>query len=90
MSGVLYHRHAVKYLSRMPEDRKHQIKSVLSEVARLEDPLTHHHVKVMAGEWAGCFRLRIGNYRAIFRLVERDEGKFLEILQVGPRGDIYG
>ena len=39
----------------------------------------------MHGEWQGCYRLRIGEYRVIFRTIE--EG--LEILTVGHRSDVY-
>ncbi len=54
MREILYHRHAVRYLKRMPEDRKDQVK------------------------------LRVGGYRLIFRVAEN-----IEVLHVGPRGDIY-
>jgi mRNA interferase RelE/StbE len=37
------------------------------------------------GEWDGCYRLRIGDYRVIFRYIE--DG--LEILALGHRSEIY-
>jgi mRNA interferase RelE/StbE len=37
------------------------------------------------GEWDGCYRLRIGEYRVIFRYIEQG----LEILAVGHRSDVY-
>jgi hypothetical protein len=39
----------------------------------------------MHGEWQGCYRLRVGEYRVIFRYIE--DG--LEILTVGHRSDVY-
>jgi mRNA-degrading endonuclease RelE of RelBE toxin-antitoxin system len=37
------------------------------------------------GEWKGCFRLRTGDYRMIFRPIP--EG--LEIIAMGHRSEIY-
>jgi mRNA interferase RelE/StbE len=42
-------------------------------------------VEPMCGEWQGCYRLRVGEYRVIFRYIE--DG--LEILAVGHRSDVY-
>jgi len=39
----------------------------------------------MQGEWEGCYRLRVGDYRVIFRYI--DDG--LEILTAGHRSDVY-
>ncbi len=90
MREILYHRHALRYLRRMPEDRKAQVKSALTEVAALPEPLAHPNVQAMTGEWSGCLRLRVGGYRAIFRCVTREGMPSLEVLQIGPRGDVYG
>ena len=67
MREVVYHRHAVRYLRKMPLDRKDQVKQAFSEVAKLVDPLEHPNVRAMTGEWSGCLRLRVGSYRAIFQ-----------------------
>ena len=64
MRDVLYHRNAVRYMRRMPADRKEQVKAVIEELSALEDLLAHPNVKSMSGEWRGCLRLRIGSYRA--------------------------
>ena len=90
MREILYHRHAVRYLRRMPTDRKEQIKTALAEVASLADPLSHPNVLAMTGEWKGCLRIRVGTYRVIFRCGEGDGVSTMEVLQVGPRGDVYG
>jgi mRNA-degrading endonuclease RelE of RelBE toxin-antitoxin system len=42
-------------------------------------------VEPLHGEWHACFRLRVGDYRIIFRNVS--EG--IQILAVGHRSDIY-
>ncbi|MDB4265374.1 type II toxin-antitoxin system RelE/ParE family toxin [bacterium] len=89
MRDIVYHRRAVRYLRRMPANRKEQAKVAIAEVSAFDDPSTHPNVKPMKGDWEGCYRIRIGSYRAIYRLAERDEGETMEVLQVGPRGDVY-
>lgn len=42
-------------------------------------------VEPMRGEWQGSYRLRVGEYRVIFRYIE----DALEILTVGHRSDVY-
>jgi mRNA-degrading endonuclease RelE of RelBE toxin-antitoxin system len=84
MREVFYHRHAVRYLKRMPVDRKEQVKAAIAEVAAFSDVLVHPAVKSMRGEWDGCLLLRVGGYRVIFRISEN-----MEVLHVGPRGDVY-
>ena len=89
MREIVYHRRAVRYLRRMPANRKEQVKAAIAEVAALDDPSAHQNVKPMKSDWEGCHRIRIGSYRAIYRLTEREEGEIMEVLQVGPRGDVY-
>ncbi len=89
MREVLYHRNAVRYLRRMPLDRKDQLKGAIDQLASTEDPVMHPNVKAMAGDWSGCHRLRIGQYRAVFRLVAVDGHETLQVLQVGSRGNVY-
>jgi mRNA-degrading endonuclease RelE of RelBE toxin-antitoxin system len=74
----------------MPEDRKIQVKAALAEAAALPDPLAHPQVLAMTGDWKGCLRIRVGTYRAIFQCLDRDGVPTMEVLQVGPRGDVYG
>jgi len=42
-------------------------------------------VEPMHGEWRGCYRLRVGEYRVVFRYIA--DG--LEILAVGHRSSVY-
>lgn len=89
MRCVEYHRNARRYLRKMPVDRKEKIKAVIAEIALLEDPLSHRNVSQLGGEWAGCYRARIGGYRVIFHIVDGEIIDILEVLQVGARGDVY-
>lgn len=90
MRAIAYHRKAQRYMRKMPPGRKEQLKAAVREVAALEDPLTHPNVRLMRGSREDCMRLRVGEYRAIFHLVEDDpQPEILEVLAVSPRGDIY-
>jgi len=90
MRPIVLHRNAARYLRRMPADRRAQMETALREVAAAEDPPALPNVKRMSGEWSGCARLRVGRYRAIFHLVDIENVETLEVLAIGPRGDIYG
>ena len=89
MRELLYHRNAVRYLRRMPTDRKEQVKGAIGQLASAEDPFMHPNVKAMADDWSGCHRLRIGQYRAVFRIAVIDGHETLQVLQVGPRGNVH-
>jgi mRNA-degrading endonuclease RelE of RelBE toxin-antitoxin system len=89
MRPIDLHRNAASYLRRMPADRRIQMETALREVAAAEDPLALPNVQHMSGEWSGCARLRVGRYRAIFHLVDLENVETLEVLAIGPRGDIY-
>ena len=77
----------------MPRDRQTQMRAALQAVAALPDPASSPNVSPMSGEWAECHRLRVGSYRAILRVIppelpEAPEGT-LDVLVIGPRGDVY-
>ena len=44
-------------------------------------------IKPMEGYSDGRMRLRIGGYRVVFKLIE--DGKLLQVIDIGLRGDIY-
>jgi len=88
MREVLLHRRAERYLRRMPKARQAQMVAVIEEVAATDEVSRHPRVRSMTGK-DGWYRLRVGDYRAVFQ--PREEGT-LEILYVdyiGPRGDAY-
>ena len=64
MTQVIVHRHAVKYLNRLPQENKNRIKEILGELE--DNPLGQSNVKHMVGEWAGYHRIRVGKFRIIF------------------------
>ena len=51
MSHVIVHRHAAKYLKRLPKETKDRIKDILKQLEN--NPLKYSGIKQMFGEWAG-------------------------------------
>jgi len=85
MPKLLVHKRAARYIERMDARIKAQLAAKLEELAR--NPGAMPGVKPMAGEWAGFFRLRHGNWRVIY-LHDRTNDTII-IAHVGPRGDVY-
>lgn len=88
-------RRALRSMRRIPKDRAGKIIASLEELRALQVPMTHHNVKAMKGDWVGYSRLRIGSYRAIFKLNPDPEAEsesellLISVMAVGPRGDVY-
>ncbi len=61
MSKVIVHRHAAKYLKRLPSATKQRIKNILVQLEK--NPLDQPGVKHMVGEWAGYHRIRADKLR---------------------------
>lgn len=90
MWALSLHRHAGAYLKRMPADRKAQVVTALKALCSSEHPARHPQVKAMHGQWAGLHRLRVGSFRVVFRIAVFEEGAgTVDVLEIGPRGDIY-
>ena len=79
---ILYLRKNVtKYLDRLNEPYKSLITNAL---VNLEEEPPKGDIKPMAGQ-PGRFRLRIGNYRALFHI----KNNYIVISHIGPRGQVY-
>ena len=46
-----------------------------------------HNIKALKGEYSGKFRLRVGNYRVIFRIVKNEV--VIIIIRIGHRKEVY-
>jgi len=84
MSKVIVHRHAAKYLQRLPGKSKDRIKTVLKQLAH--NPLGHPDVIDMVGEWAGYHRIRVGKLRITLWFDEKENVVYVD--HIGPRGDV--
>jgi mRNA interferase RelE/StbE len=85
MSKVIVHRHAAKYLKRLPRDIKQRIKNILVQLE--QNPLDQPGIKHMAGEWDGYHRIRAGKLRIIYWFDEKKDVVYVD--HIGPRGDVY-
>ena len=85
MSQVIIHRHAAKYLERLPKDTKQRIKSILMQLEQV--PLSLPGSKHMVGEWAGYHRIRYGKLRIIYWFDEKEDIVYVD--HIGSRGDVY-
>lgn len=59
---------ALRELGRLPANVAERLLNALERLAQW--PEHHADVKQLAGEWAGFFRLRVGDYRLIFDVDE--------------------
>lgn len=61
---------------------------VFAEIAEVKENIRFHDVKKFQSKnYDDIFRLRIGGYRAIFRII--DDELLVYIFDIGARGDIY-
>lgn len=77
----------------MPQNRVVQVLDAIDELAAMDDPSEHHNVNLMQGKWADRYRLRVGEYRVIFKLLDQDDEPptlLIYVSHIGTRGDIYG
>ncbi len=77
--GIVYTRHAVKALKRIPRDRKD---AILAKIAALAAG-ARADVVPLTGQPG--YRLRVGRYRVIFRRA----GDTIEIIDIDVRGSVY-
>ncbi len=83
MKPVTYTRAALKALRKMPVDAAERLIGKIEQYAA--DPAAQaNNVTVLKGR-AGI-RLRVGDWRVIMN----DDGVVLAVLDIGPRGSIYG
>ncbi|WP_338466544.1 type II toxin-antitoxin system RelE/ParE family toxin [Novosphingobium sp. ZN18A2] len=83
MKPVTYTRAALKTLRRMPADVAERIIGKIEQYAAAPASQANN-VTVLKGREG--IRLRVGDWRVIMN----DDGVVLAVLDIGPRGSIYG
>lgn len=83
---VKYSKAAEKFLKKNREIglRFHK---AFTELSQDKDRAFDYDIKKFASAYDNVFRLRIGKYRAVFRVVE--EELQVQVFDIGARGDIY-
>lgn len=75
---------ALKAMLKMPKREREQMRERLVAIAAAPDS-RHTSVVAMQGEPAGRLRVRQGDWRAVFRVVDGD----VVVLAVGHRREVY-
>jgi mRNA interferase RelE/StbE len=83
MHEIVYKKKAIKSLTRIPAVIAAKFKAAFYSIADSQAD----HLDIKALEGLSGFRLRIGNYRAIYEI---DNGRLIvTVFNIGSRGDIY-
>jgi mRNA interferase RelE/StbE len=80
---IVVHKRVAAYLQRLPEMQRERIKAAIRSLEN--NPTNVAHVKPMLGEWAGYWRLRIGDWRVIYWV----NTVTIYVDYIGSRGDVY-
>lgn len=83
---IEYSKIAVKALQRMDEPLRNRIHDA---ILGLTETPPRGDIKPLKGKPIGCYRLRVGGYRVIYRYDDRGAMIVLYVIDVGTRGDIY-
>lgn len=83
--SVEYTTTALKQLKKLDRSPARRIVAYLDEVSALDDP--RDRGKGLAGERAGLWRYRVGDYRVLCEL--RDSDLVIVALVLGRRRDVY-
>ncbi len=78
---------ALKFLEKHPMEKKKFLEIFKEMSTNYEDAVNKYDIKQMQGISAETYRLRLGKYRAIYRLY--NDVLVIFILDIGSRGDIY-
>lgn len=78
---VSLHKAAVKYLAKLNPDDRERFRVAFDD---LEKEPPEGDITSLSGRH-GEFRLRVGNYRALFRFKEN----FIFVTHIEPRGEVY-
>ena len=78
-------RHVQRQLMRLPRNLRTRLQNAM---LRLEQNPRPPNAKPLRGNLMGVWRLRIGGYRILYEI--DDANRVVLIIDVGPRGSIYG
>lgn len=86
MYRVSYLDEAIKELSRLDKPIQRILKEKIDLLAKSPEVLKNN-IKALKGEYNGKYRLRVGQYRIIYRL--EHEIITITIIRIGHRKEIY-
>ena len=83
---IRYSKSAVKAINRMDKATKARVRA---GILGLTQKPPQGDIKPLQGYSDGRYRLRVGQYRVIYRFGRDGEMEILHIMDIGSRGDIY-
>ena len=86
MYAVEYLAEAVKELASLERPMQRLIKEKIDKLAQNPETLKNN-IKALKGEHSGKYRLRVGDYRIIYRL--QNEIITITIIRIGHRKEVY-
>ncbi len=86
MFKIEFIREAYEEFKRLDRPVQELIKEKLDVLARNPEAL-RNNIKPLKGKYSGLYRLKVGNYRVIYRIYK--EKLFILIVRIGHRKDIY-
>ena len=78
---------ALKFLEKHPVEKKKFLEIFKEMSTDYDNAINKYDIKQMQGVSAETYRLRLGKYRAIYRLY--NDVLVIFVLDIGSRGDIY-
>lgn len=75
---------ALRTIQSLPRPLRERIRDRIDSLAEYPRP---HGVKSLQGGQKGCLRLRVGDYRIIYRV--EDDRLLVTVLTVGHRREVY-
>lgn len=82
---IVFHREAAKAFHEFPSTIRKRIEAAIE--ALQENPTFGKDIRKPKGEFAGLYRLRVGEYRIIYHVDEKR--KIVTIEAIGTRGEVY-
>ena len=83
---IKYSKDATKFIKKQEQSVKHRLREAIKGLK--EKPMIGD-IRPLEGYRDGRMRLRVGNYRVIFRVINEVEIDIIYIMEIGSRGDIY-
>lgn len=83
---IRYSKAALKFLGKLNRKSVERIQAAIHKLT-MKPPVGD--IKVMQGYVDGRCRLRVGNWRIIYRYSQEGSVEILCILDIGNRGDVY-
>jgi mRNA interferase RelE/StbE len=80
-----FNKESLKTLSKLNKSIASRIVNAIESLRN--NPFEHPQTKKMRGYSGDFYRLRVGDYRVIYEIVENR--LLIVVVRIGPRGDVY-